>query len=64
MLIIVLAFLLIAVAVYVVAALEASQLARGGDLIVSSRTILWVLVGAIFLSVAVAGFAVVSATRG
>jgi hypothetical protein len=64
MLVIVVAFLAIAVAVYVVSALEASQLARGGDLIVSSRTILWVLVGAIFLSVAVAGFAVVSAARG
>jgi hypothetical protein len=62
--VIVATFFLVAVGVYAVSAMEAVQLARGGDLIVTSRTILWVLVGAIFLAVGVAGFAVVSATRG
>ena len=56
--------LITAIGVYVLSAVEASRLAEGGDLLVPSRTLLWVLVGEVFLSIAIVGFAVVSATRG
>jgi hypothetical protein len=54
----------LAVGVYVLSAIEAARLAEGGDLIVPSKTLLWILVGDVFLSIAIVGFAVVSATRG
>jgi hypothetical protein len=51
------------VAIYVLSAYEAYRLAAGGDVLVASRTLMWVLVGVIFLSVAMLALAVVSATR-
>lgn len=50
-------------AVYVLSAVEAHRLASGGDLLVASRTLLWVLVGVIFLSIVLLALAVVTATR-
>jgi hypothetical protein len=54
----------LAVGVYVLSAIEAARLAEGGDLIVPSKTLLWILVGDVVVSIAIVGFAVVSATRG
>lgn len=50
--------------VYVLAAVEAFRLAEGGDLLVSSRTLMWVSVGVVFLAVAMLALAVVTTTRG
>lgn len=50
-------------AVYALSALEAYRLASGGDLLVPSRALLWVLVGVIFVSIVMLALAVVSATR-
>jgi len=50
------------IAVYVLSAVEAARLAAGGGSIVSSRLLLWVLVGVVFLSVAMLGMAVITAT--
>jgi hypothetical protein len=56
-------FLLTALGVYALSAVEAVRLAGGGDLIVASRVLLWILVLVIFLSVAMLAAAVVTATR-
>lgn len=56
--------LLTAIAVYVLSALESWRLAGGGDLLVPSRTLLWILVGEVFLSMGIVGFAVVTTNRG
>jgi hypothetical protein len=49
--------------VYVLSAVEAVRLAKGGELIVASRVLLWLLVLVIFLAVAMLAAAVVTATR-
>lgn len=51
------------VGTYVFAAVESWRLASGGDLLIASRTLLWVLVGVVFASVALLALAVVSTTR-
>jgi hypothetical protein len=56
-------FVLASIAVYVGSAVEARNLARGGRLAVSSRTLLWILVGLVFVSVGLLGFSVVSSLR-
>jgi ribosomal protein L40E len=55
--------LVVAIAVYVGSAVEARNLARGGELLVSSRTLMWILVGLVFTSVGILGFSVVTALR-
>jgi ribosomal protein L40E len=50
-------------AVYALSAVEAHRLASGGDLVVPSRPLLWVLVGVVFASIVMLALAVVSATR-
>ncbi|MEX0985028.1 MAG: zinc ribbon domain-containing protein [Actinomycetota bacterium] len=57
-------FLGAAVAVYVVSAVEAARVARGGDLLVGSRLLMWILVGMTFVSVGALALAVASATPG
>jgi Double zinc ribbon len=56
-------FLATALGVYVLSAIEAVRLANGGELIVASRVLLWLLVLVIFLAVAMLAVAVVTATR-
>lgn len=51
------------IAIYVLSAVEAFRLASGGDVLIASRTLMWILVGVIFLTVAMLALAVVSATR-
>jgi len=58
-----LVLLLTGLTVYVGSAVEAHRLASGGDLLVSSRVLMWILVGVIFLSIALLALAVVTATR-
>lgn len=58
-----LVLLVTGLAVYVVSAVEAHRLATGGDLLVPSRVLMWILVGVIFLSIALLALAVVTATR-
>jgi hypothetical protein len=50
-------------AIYILSAFEAYRLASGEDLLVSSRVLMWILVGVIFLAIALLALAVVSATR-
>ncbi len=57
-------FLVAAVAVYVVSAVEAARIARGGDLLVGSRLLMWILVGMTFVSVGALALAVAGATPG
>jgi len=57
-------FLATALAVYAFSAYEASRLAKGGDLLISSRVLLWVLVGLVMLSTLLLAMAVVTANRG
>lgn len=52
-----------AIVVYAGSAIEARRLARGEGLLVSSRTLMWVLVAVVFMSVGVLGLSVVSALR-
>lgn len=56
-------FFVTAAAVYVLSLTEAPRLARGGDVLVPSRTLMWALVGVIFLSVGILGFAMVTSGR-
>jgi hypothetical protein len=56
-------FLATALGVYVLAAVEAARLANGGDLLIPSRLLLWVLVLVIFVAVAMLAVAVVTSTR-
>lgn len=56
-------FVLAAIAVYVGSAIESRNLARGGGLLVSSRTLLWILVGLVFVSVSLLGLSVVTSLR-
>lgn len=58
-----LVFLVAAIGVYIATAIEARTLARGGGLLVSSRTLLWILVGLVFVSVGLLGYSVVTALR-
>jgi hypothetical protein len=55
--------LLSGLGIYVLSAVEAYRLASGGDLLVSSRALMWILVGVIFLAIVMLALAVVSATR-
>lgn len=57
-------FLVTALAVYAFSAYEASHLAKGGDVLISSRALLWVLVGLVMLSTLLLAMAVLSANRG
>jgi hypothetical protein len=57
-------FLLTALVVYGGSAFEAYRIAQGGDLLVASRPLLWVLVGLILLSVVMLALAVASASGG
>ena len=56
-------FLLTALVVYTGTAFEAHRLAEGGELLLSSRALLWILVGVIMLSVGMLAFAVTTAVR-
>lgn len=56
-------FSLFTLAVYSASAYEAHRLAQGGGLLVSSRVLMWVVVGLIMLSVASLTVAVVTAAR-
>jgi len=56
-------FALTTIAVYAGSAFEAHRLASGAGMLVSSRALLWVLVGVIMLSVVMLALAVVGATR-
>ncbi len=58
-----LVYLLATVLVYLVSAFEASRLARGGEPVVSSRTLLWTTVGILLLSVVVVSLVIGTATR-
>ena len=49
--------------VYVVTALEARRLAEGGDLLVSSRALLWATVGILLLSIVMVALVIGTATR-
>ena len=55
-------FLLTSLTVYVGSAYEAHRLAQGGELLVSSRLLLWMLVFVILLSVVMLALAVMSAS--
>jgi ribosomal protein L40E len=57
-------FLLAALVAYAGSAYEAYRLASGGDLLVGSRPLLWVLVGLILLSVVMLALAVASTGGG
>ncbi len=51
------------VGVYVITALEASRLAQGGELMVSSRILLWVAVSILLLSIVIVSFAIATSGR-
>jgi hypothetical protein len=51
------------VGVYVITALEASRLAEGGELMVSSRILLWTAVAILLLSIVVVSFAIATSGR-
>ena len=57
-------FLVTALVVYGGSAYEAYRIAEGGDVLISSRALLWVLVGLILLSVVMLALAVASASGG
>ena len=57
-------FLVTAVGTYILSAVEAARLARGGDLLVGSRMLMWILVGMTFISVGALALAVMGASRG
>ena len=50
--------------VYLMTALEARRLAEGGDLLVSSRTLLWATVGILLLSIVMVALVIGTAARG
>ncbi len=56
-------FLLTAVGTYVVTAIEAGRLARGGDVTVPARSLMWLVAAEVFLAVIVLAISVLSATR-
>jgi len=56
-------FVLAGVAVYAMSAIEAYRLAEGGDLLVSTQVLVWVLLGVVFLGIGLLAFGVVTATR-
>lgn len=53
----------VAIGIYVLAAVETKQLAAGGQLIVPSKFLLWVAVGAMFLVVGAIAISVATSTR-
>jgi hypothetical protein len=61
---VVLLFLTSAIVVYVLSAMEASRLANGGDVIVGSRLLMWILVGMTFASVGALALSILGATPG
>ena len=56
-------FLVTAIGVYVWSALEVQQIARGAQPALSARLLMWVVVGEVFLAIAVLAISVVSASR-
>jgi ribosomal protein L40E len=56
-------FVLSAVGTYVVSAVEAERLARGGEVMIGARVLMWVVAGEVFVGVMVLAFSVVSASR-
>ena len=56
-------FVLAAIGVYVMSAVEAYRLAEGEDLLVPTQTLVWILLGVVFLGVALLAFGVVTATH-
>jgi hypothetical protein len=56
-------FVVSAVGIYVLSAVEADRLARGGDVMIGARILMWVLAGEVFVGVIVLAFSVVSASR-
>ena len=56
-------FLLTAIAVYVLSALEVQRIADGGAPMVEARLLMWVVAGEVFLAMAVLAISVMSASR-
>jgi hypothetical protein len=56
-------FVVAAVAVYAMSAYEAYHLAEGGDLLIATQTLVWILLGVVFLGIGLLAFGVVTATR-
>lgn len=56
-------FLLSAIAVYVLSALEVRYIANGGTPVVAARLLMWVVAGEVFLAMAVLAISVMSASR-
>lgn len=56
-------FVLTAIGTYVLSAVEADRLARGGGVFVAGRVLMWVVVGEVFLAIIVLAISIVSATR-
>ena len=56
-------FFAMALAVYIGTAMEARRLAEGGDLLVSSRTLLWATVGVVLVSGIILTIAMVTAPK-
>jgi Double zinc ribbon len=56
-------FVLAAIGVYVMSAVEAYRLAEGEDLLVPTQTLVWILLGVVFLGIALLAFGVVTATH-
>jgi hypothetical protein len=56
-------FLLAAIAVYAMSAIEAYRLAEGGDLLVPTQMLVWALLVVVFLGIGLLAFGVVTATR-
>ena len=52
-----------AIGVYIITALEASRLAQGGELMVSSRVLLWTAVAILLLSIVAVSFAIATSGR-
>jgi hypothetical protein len=56
-------FVLSAVGVYVLSAVEADRLAKGGPLMIGARVLMWVVAGEVFIGVIVLALSVVAASR-
>ena len=56
-------FLVAGVGVYAMSAFEAHRLAKGGELLVETKVLMWALVGVVFVGVGLLVFGVVTATH-
>lgn len=56
-------FVLAAVAVYAMSAFEAYQLAAGGDLLIATPTLVWIVLGVVFAGIGLLAYGVITATR-